>query len=166
MTLVVLSLGSNIDREKNIQFAIARIGEAFGDLDISPIYESTSVGFDGPAFLNLVIGLRSELPVLEIRDQLRDIEGEAGRIRGRKSFDNRVLDIDILLYGDENLRPEHNIPRDEIDKYAFVLRPLADLYPNHVHPLSGVTYASQWNDFDLAGQEMHEVELPDNPAST
>ena len=160
MTLVVLSLGSNLDRERNIRFAMERIAAAFGEIAVSPIYESTSVGFDGPPFLNLVIGFHSDLPMLAIRDRLREIEGEAGRIRGRKAFDNRLLDIDILLYGDADLRPEHNIPRDEIDKYAFVLRPLADLYPQHVHPLSGRTFAEQWRDFELEGQEMREVELP------
>ena len=160
MKLVVLSLGSNIDRENNIARAVEKIGCLFGDVDLSPVYETGSVGFEGPSFFNLVAGIRTDQPLLAVRDAMREIEAEAGRIRGRKSFDNRVLDIDVLLFGDQVLRPEYNIPRDEIDKYAFVLKPLADLYPDLTHPLTGRRFADMWQDFDAGDQALEVVEFP------
>ena len=60
MTHIVLSLGSNIDREDKIRFAIDQITALFGELEISPVYEAASMGFDGPAFYNLVVGLNSD----------------------------------------------------------------------------------------------------------
>ena len=148
MTHVVLSLGSNIDREKNIRFAWSKIGERFGEMEISPIYETVSIGFDGPAFFNFILGIFTPDPILEIREYLRGIETAAGRIRGVKEFDNRILDIDVILFGDNNLRPEGlNVPRDEIEKYAYILKPLSDLYPSMKHPISGKKFKHMWLDF-------------------
>ncbi|WP_423908321.1 2-amino-4-hydroxy-6-hydroxymethyldihydropteridine diphosphokinase [Candidatus Spongiihabitans sp.] len=149
MTHVVLGLGSNINREKNIRFAVKQIGDRYGEIEISPIYETAAIGFDGPAFFNLVLGFKTSSSLLDIRDKLRNIETAAGRIRGRQSFDNRHLDIDVELFGDKNLRPDGlNIPSDEIEKYAYVLKPLSDLYPTLAHPVSGVKFEQMWLDFD------------------
>ena len=85
-----------------------------------------------PPFFNLVVGFYCSDSVQHIRDSLRRIESIAGRIRGKKSFESRVLDIDILLYGNHNLRGQgYNIPRDEIERFAYVLKPLSDLYPGN-----------------------------------
>ena len=157
---VVLSLGSNIDKEKNIRFALTEIQKTFGELEVSPVYETSSVGFDGPAFYNLVVGLHSEMKVQRIIDILREIETQAGRIRGAKSFASRVLDIDVVLFGDAVLRPELNIPRDEIEKYAYVLKPLADLYPDLVHPISQQTISEMWQEFESKDQTVFMAEFP------
>ena len=112
MTHVVLSLGSHIERETTIGFARDRIKERFGEIEVSPVYETVSIGFDGPAFLNFVLGFHSSDQLLEIREYLRSVEAAAGRIRGKKSFNSRILDIDVVLFGNNNLRPHViNIPR-------------------------------------------------------
>ncbi|NKB76161.1 MAG: 2-amino-4-hydroxy-6-hydroxymethyldihydropteridine diphosphokinase [Gammaproteobacteria bacterium] len=161
MTTVILSLGSNIDREQNIAKAIADIRNAYGALKISPIYETSSVGFSGPPFFNLVVGFQTGESVISIRDKLREIESTAGRVRGPKSFASRVLDIDIILYGDQNLLDQgYNIPRDEIDKYAYVLKPLADLYPQMIHPVSGLSIKTMWQQFDSQGQILTVIDFP------
>ncbi|NKB63055.1 MAG: 2-amino-4-hydroxy-6-hydroxymethyldihydropteridine diphosphokinase [Gammaproteobacteria bacterium] len=161
MTHVVLSLGSNIDKERNIANAIGDIRKAYGVIEISPIYETSSVGFSGPAFFNLVVGLHTEDSVTDIRENLRSIESTAGRIRGPKSFASRVLDIDIILYGEQNLLDQgYNIPRDEIEKYAYVLKPLADLYPLLIHPSSGLPISRMWEEFDTDGQTLTMVDFP------
>lgn len=159
MTHVVLSLGSNINRDYNMQFALSEITQQFGEINVSPVYETTSVGFQGDSFLNLVVGLETDKELWDVRSMLRNIEAEAGRIRDRKAFDNRLLDIDVILFGDKVLSPEYNIPRDEILKYAYVLKPLSDLYPKSKHPVLGLTYESMWADFDLNGQKLQAVEL-------
>ena len=155
MTHVVLSLGSNIDKEINISQAIEALTNYYGKLDISAIYETSSVGFEGPSFFNLVVGMQTEQTVDTIRETLRSIEANAGRVRGPKAFASRVLDIDIILFGDANLRDQgYNIPRDEIEKYAYVLKPLADLYPDLVHPVSRQPINQMWRDFDQGEQTL------------
>ena len=155
MTLVVLSLGSNIEREKNLQFALDEIGRAYGHMEISPVYETVSVGFSGPSFLNFVVGINAHDSVEEVQAVIHDIERRAGRVRGEKTFGDRRLDIDILLFGDADLRASgKNIPRHEIEKYAFVLKPLADLYPESKHPVTEQAFHAMWNDFDQSSQQL------------
>ena len=159
MTHVVLSLGSNIESDKNIRFAVREIQKRFGVLEISPVYETTSVGFDGPPFLNLVVGFYSDQGLLAVRDSVREVEAIAGRIRGRKAFDNRVLDIDVILFGETDFSPEFNIPRDEIHKYAYVLKPLCDLYPEGLHPVLKESYCDMWGNFNQGDQLLKQVEM-------
>ena len=160
MTHVVLSLGSNIDPDKNIRFAIEKITEQFGVTELSPVYKTASVGFEGHAFLNLVLGFYSAEQLLKIRDKLRGIEILAGRIRGKKSFADRILDIDVVLFGNHYLQLEgFNIPRDEIEKYAYVLKPLSDLYPDLIHPVTGLTYESMWKNFDSSAQILSKIDF-------
>ena len=92
-------------------------------------------------------------PCRTIIDRLHEIETDAGRVRGAKAFDNRILDIDVILYGDENWRDRGiNVPRDEIERYAYVLKPLADLYPRLVHPLIGRSMSEMWSTFEDRNQ--------------
>ncbi|MCY4219872.1 MAG: 2-amino-4-hydroxy-6-hydroxymethyldihydropteridine diphosphokinase [Gammaproteobacteria bacterium] len=157
---VVLGLGSNINREQNIASAVVAIRTEYGEIDISPVYETESVGFQGAAFLNLVVGLQSSKTVEQIRAQMQDIEKSLGRVKGPKKFDDRVLDIDLLLYGD--LRDDgYNIPRDEITKYAFVLKPLSDLYPGDIHPITGETFFEMWRSFDVGSQKLIQYTDPE-----
>ena len=160
MTYVLLSIGSNIDREKNIRYSVERITQEYGDITLSPVYETVSVGFKGPSFFNLVLGFNSNESLLDIREHLRNIESEAGRVRGKKSFANRVLDIDVILFGDQDLSDQgFNIPRDEIEKYAYVLKPLSDLHPEMVHPVIGETYLEMWERFDQSDQMLSVSEF-------
>ena len=115
MRLVALSLGSNINREDNIRYAIKEIAHRFGDVDVSPVYETSAVGFDGPPFYNLVVAIRTDLDLPEIIEVLRAIESGAGRVRGPKTFDSRVLDIDVILYGDE-VSPAMQAAIDETER--------------------------------------------------
>ena len=161
MTHVVLSLGSNIDRRKNIRFAINSIIGKYHETDISPVYETSSVGFDGPPFYNLIVGLHSDEPLDQIIEWLHQVESEAGRIRGPKAFASRVLDIDVVLFGDNNLRDQgYNVPRDEIEKYAYVLKPLADIYPDLIHPVLGISIEQMWSSFEMKNQTIFMAELP------
>ena len=104
MNLLVLSLGSNIERRKNIRYALTKLTELFGELRESPLYQSRSVGFEGPDFYNMVVAVDTSLNLEEIIESLREIERQAGRVRGEKRFQSRRLDIDVLLYGDAKLR--------------------------------------------------------------
>lgn len=158
MTTVFLSLGSNIDRERNIRSALDALAGLFGNVAISPVYESEAVGFDGEAFLNLVAQIDTALPVGELADVLRDIEARHGRVRGEKKFSSRTLDIDILTYGDTvGVVDGVALPRDEIVKHAFVLLPLADLAPDAVHPETCQRYAALREEKPFTGQRLWQV---------
>lgn len=141
MTKVYLSLGSNIDREANIASGLDALAREFGSVALSPVYESEAVGFDGEPFLNLVAAIETALSVGELASVLRRIEAEHGRVRGEKKFASRTLDIDILTYADAvGVVDGVELPRDEILKHAFVLKPLADLAPQERHPETGQRY--------------------------
>ncbi len=148
MTHVVLSVGTNNNRKYNIRKAVRRIRDVYGNVEISPVYETDSAGFSGHAFYNLVIGIHSDQTPDRIQEAMHAIEIHAGRIRGKKDHSNRVLDIDLLLYGDQVFHPRLNIPRDEIERYAFVLKPLSDLYPDRRHPVSDRSFLEMWESFD------------------
>ena len=138
MPLVAVSVGSNLDREHNIDRALESLRSSFGQLRISRVYETPAVGFSGPDFYNLVVAFETGLDVRPLIDRLHGIEAEQGRTRTPQETTSRVIDLDLLLYGDGILYSEGlDIPRREILEYDFVLQPLAELLPNTVHPLSG-----------------------------
>jgi 2-amino-4-hydroxy-6-hydroxymethyldihydropteridine diphosphokinase len=160
MPQVYLSLGSNIDRERSIRQAVEQLAAAYGELEISTVYESDAVGFEGDSFYNLVVGFESGLGWEEIQQQLRHIEEENGRQRGAEKFTSRTLDIDLLLYGDLDLQGQGvDLPRNEIFHYAFVLCPLAELAGGRRHPQTGETFGELWNGFDAASQPLWRAPL-------
>jgi 2-amino-4-hydroxy-6-hydroxymethyldihydropteridine diphosphokinase len=149
VTLLALSLGSNLQREKHIRFALSALRGLFARLEVSPVYETRAVGFEGPDFYNLVVVVDTSLDLDVVLDKLRQIEIDAGRRRDEKSFQSRNLDIDVLLFGGENLRDQgRNIPRSEIEHAAYVLKPLAQVLPKIRHPVSGRCFEDLWADFD------------------
>ena len=155
-----LSLGSNIDRERNIRGALRDLAAEFGELVVSRVYECEAVGFDGDPFYNLVVGIDSQLPPLELARAMRAIEDAHGRTRAGDKFAPRTLDIDLLTYGDQVLdEGPLRLPRDEILKYAFVLGPLAEVAGGERHPVDGRSYAALWDAFDQAAEPLRPVEL-------
>ncbi len=160
MPQVWLSIGSNIDREKNIRGAVTSLREVFGELVLSSVYESKAVGFDGEPFYNMVIGLGTDQPIRSLNSCFRKIEKKYGRVRGGEKFTSRTLDIDLLLYGDEAINEEGIvIPRSEITQYAFVLRPLAEVAGQMRHPVDGRTYQELWEGFGQVQQALWMVNL-------
>lgn len=155
MPKVYLSLGSNIEPRRHLCAALDALAERFGpQLMLSPVYESPAVGFVGDNFLNLVVGIDTELPVGALALVLRDIEDANHRCRTASRFSARTLDIDILTYGDDvGIIDGICLPRDEITRHAFVLRPLADLAPAALHPQLRKSY----------GQLAAELTFPDQP---
>ena len=107
----------------------------FGDIVVSPVYRYPAVGFDGPDFLNLAVGIDTDLEPQALNDWLHALEDRHGRRRDVPRFSSRTLDIDIVLYGDLVLKGAGNleVPRAELMQ-AFVLQPLADIAPEAVHP--------------------------------
>jgi len=160
VALIYLSLGSNVEAQRNIEAAMDALADTFGELIISSVYESEAVGFDGDSFYNLVVGIHSDLGVGELSKILKTIEDRQGRDRSAPKFGARSLDIDILTVDDRvGIIDGIAIPRDEILKNAFVLQPLAEIAPTTVHPQNGLTYQQLWQDFDKAKQNLFPIEF-------
>ena len=141
MTQCYVSVGSNIDKAKNIEAGLNSLRETFGELSVSPIYETAAVGFEGDDFYNLVVGFESNLSAHAVFQILRDLEFKHGRSPNSQKFSPRHLDLDLLLYGDAIIEDEFlKLPRVDIEKYAFVLQPLADIAPDLIHPIHQKTY--------------------------
>ena len=112
---VFLSIGSNVNPEANIQYALSEIDQIFEIKQVSSVYKNKSVGFEGDDFLNMVLKLSTTLSPYEIVEELNRIELATGREIGTGTFDSRTLDIDMILYGDL-VDPEEplQLPRKDI----------------------------------------------------
>ena len=153
-----LGLGSNVNAEKHIQAAIDALREQFTSVELSPAYTSTAVGFDGDDFINLVARVKTDMSPLALRQYLRDLEDRYGRNRNVPKFSDRSLDIDILLYDDlVLLSPVLEIPRAEITKFAHVLKPLADLDPDLLHPTERRSMAEIWQTSGLSDESLKSL---------
>lgn len=149
MTRGYISIGSNINKDEHIPASLRALEQAFGELIISSIYESEPVGFTGDVFYNLVVGFDSDWEVKTVAKQFRQIELDNGRTRDSRKFAARTLDLDLILYGDLVINDGRlQLPRDEIERYAFVLEPLAEIAPNLKHPVSHISYAELWDKFN------------------
>jgi len=160
MATVFLGLGSNESPEENLRLAISKLRSRYGDLVLSPVYQSTAVGFEGADFLNLVVRLQSDDSPLEICTEIERIHNLTGRARGSDKWESRTLDIDLLLYNDliQDERPVH-VPREDILQFSFVLRPLAEIAPDQVHPVTGKTIHEHWQAFDAESHPLKEMSV-------
>lgn len=158
MSIVYLGLGSNIRPEENLSRAVREIRRNYDDVEVSSVYRSAAIGFEGDDFLNLVLRISSEETPVEICDEIERLHNLAGRDRGNDKWAARPLDIDLLLYDDRVIdeRPVR-VPRSDILDYSFVLRPLAELAPDLVHPVTGKTMLTHWLEFDAASQPLELV---------
>ena len=119
-----LSLGSNINAEENIAFAIDELNMILSDVIISKTHKTRAEGFEGDDFLNLVLAGETSLDFDALNQKLKSIEDSSGRKRDVPKFSARTLDVDIVLQIDED---EIVFESDEIKKYSFVSEPLKEI---------------------------------------
>nr|VFJ43012.1 MAG: 2-amino-4-hydroxy-6-hydroxymethyldihydropteridinediphosphokinase [Candidatus Kentron sp. DK]VFJ55533.1 MAG: 2-amino-4-hydroxy-6-hydroxymethyldihydropteridinediphosphokinase [Candidatus Kentron sp. DK] len=158
MGRVYIGIGSNIDRERNVRLAIRRLHAHYAPLLLSSVYESDSVGFLGAPFYNLVAGFDTPDSPDVVHRRLRLIEEQGNRTRNEARFGDRTLDLDLLLYDDLIMEtPEIHLPREEIRAYAFVLRPLAEIAGERLHPTERRTFVELWAAFDKTRQPIRRI---------
>ncbi len=158
MTRIALSIGSNIDAEANIRAALAELRAQFDRLLCSTTYKSQAVGFDGDNFLNLVVLAETDKSLEDVSGILKSLEDRLGRDRKQARFSGRTMDIDILLFGSQaGVIAGIELPRAEITENAFVLQPLAELLPDEVHPATGKSYKTLWQEYDKSKQRLWPI---------
>ena len=150
MVQIAIAVGSNCERERNISLGLDALQNVFGDLRLSCVYESIAEPNheDHPPYYNLVATAKSTLAVVDIKTILRQIEDQCRR---QRNSCNVTLDLDLLLYG--NLVDCINgqaLPHPDIERRAYVLRPLMELFPHAVHPVKGETYQRLWQQFPVS----------------
>lgn len=132
MHRLILSLGSNIGAEVHLPKAIQMLRKAGNVEAVSSVWESESVGFEGPNFLNACVAILTPLEHVEFKEKvIRPIESELGRVRSPEKNAPRTIDVDIVLDDDQPVNTD-------FWDYAFVIVPLAELTPGFEHPLNGV----------------------------
>jgi 2-amino-4-hydroxy-6-hydroxymethyldihydropteridine diphosphokinase len=149
--LAAIALGSNLpssygDREANLLEALRRVGELGEVKAVSTFYDTDPVGYlDQPRFLNGAAIVETQLAPVQLLQGLLAIERAMGRER-LIAKGPRVIDLDLLLYGDHDAdrvmtTPELTLPHPEMHSRRFVLEPLAEIAGEWVHPVLKQTVA-------------------------
>jgi 2-amino-4-hydroxy-6-hydroxymethyldihydropteridine diphosphokinase len=136
MITAYLSLGSNLgDRQSNLDQALKMISERMRLGKVSSIYDTEPVGMvNQPRFLNLACEVFTRITPEGLLALLKGIEQKMGRYS--RSGEPRIIDIDIVLFGDQAVNiPGLIIPHPKMHERAFVLIPLAEIAPDFVHPV-------------------------------
>ncbi len=171
---VFITLGSNIEAERNLDYAVRLLGDE-ADLEVmrvSRVYRSKPINAKGEInpeqddFLNAAVLVETDLAILDLKQRiLRRIEQRLERVRTQDKFAPRTIDLDIALYGNdvlglviEEIDDEGDMIHPDLDtlNFAHVALPLSDLDPNFVHPLTGETLGQIAHRFE--GSEDIEVD--------
>jgi 2-amino-4-hydroxy-6-hydroxymethyldihydropteridine diphosphokinase len=142
MPEVFVGLGSNVEPEKNLRWALRELGSHFGHLNRSSVYQSPAFGFEGPDFLNMVVGFVTDSSVDAVEATLSKLENARGRDPADRAG-SRTLDLDLLLLG-QRVDAAKRLPRMDVLSYPFVLAPLAELAPALRHPVTGEVIGDVW----------------------
>ena len=138
METCILHLGSNVgNRANHIDLAEIMISKRIGDITAkSKVYETEAWGkTDQDPFYNRAISVLTSRTAEALLEEIHIIESKMGRIRSEK-WGPRVIDIDIIFYGQEIINNDHLIiPHSELSNRNFVLTPLMDICPDYIHPI-------------------------------
>jgi 2-amino-4-hydroxy-6-hydroxymethyldihydropteridine diphosphokinase len=158
---VFVAAGSNLEPETHLAKACAEIRHSWADARFSKAYRNVAVGFDGPDFINLVVGFSTAQPLEAVIARLHAIETQCGRPRYAPKWASRTMDLDVLLYGERvEKTSEYTLPRPDLLKRPYMLGPMAEIAPDVLHPTAGKTIGQLWRDFDGDGHAMTAVDLP------
>lgn len=168
MPRVVVTLGSNIDKERNLPEAVRLLARAADMRAVSPIYETAAAGApDQPHFYNAAVLLETDETAAALKDGLlAGIERALGRERTADKYAPRTIDLDIALYDDAIFdytpadgRPRH-VPDPDLLRFPHCALPVADLLPDMPHPETGEPLRA------LAARVLHDYTTAHGPAVT
>jgi 2-amino-4-hydroxy-6-hydroxymethyldihydropteridine diphosphokinase len=160
VTEVYVAAGSNVEPAANLRRALNVLAGRYPDLRCSRAYRNAAAGFEGEDFVNLVVRFDTGEQVRAVIERLHEAETACGRARSAPKWAPRSMDLDILLYGamicDE---PGLVLPRPDLLRRAYMLRPAAELAPQLRHPTVGLTLGELWQCFDQAAHPMQAVDI-------
>ena len=146
MKIVFLGIGTNMGtRESNLDHALEKIEEYIGPvIKSSSIYETEPWGFRAKGeFLNIVVKVQTELDPHILLEKIFNIEKFLGRVRKKKRYESRLIDIDILLYDDIIIHePDLKIPHPLMHERKFVLIPMCEIASELIHPVIKKSFSS------------------------
>lgn len=151
--IVYLGLGTNLgDRSANLSAAVGSISAIAKLMDSSSIYRTAPWGFtEQPDFYNQVLKVQTELSPTDLLAQCKSIEETIGRTPTFR-YGPRLIDIDILLYGEILLdTPSLTIPHPRLVERAFMLIPLLEISAEIIHPVSGMPFSQYLQGLDTSG---------------
>lgn len=144
--LACFSLGSNLgDRIAYLEEARMLLEKRLGRLaNVSSMYESPAWGYESEqSYVNCCLGLYTQKNALLLVETALEIEEGMGRRREGQGYSDRVIDIDLLLMEEQVVNtPRLVLPHPRMDLRRFVLEPLAEIYPEMKHPVSGLSISS------------------------
>lgn len=143
----IINIGSNLgNRRLNLSRAMGAIMREFGDLEMSHTVETEAYGYESDhKFLNVCLMFQTELTPRELLEHLQSIEraiSPASHRKGDGSYADRIIDIDIIALEDLVIdEPGLQVPHPRLAERYFFLKPLEEIAPGWVHPLTGLTPA-------------------------
>ncbi len=159
MKRAIISLGSNIEPEKNLRLAVRLLGRCDGWRlrAVSPTYAGPAVGTNGPDFHNSAVLVETELDPGELRVRLRDIEVRMGRMRTDDKFALRPIDLDLILF--EGASPGTDLPDPDLPRFAHLAVPASDVAPDWEYADGGPTLRDFAESVDREGLEKMSSEI-------
>lgn len=158
MATVYLALGSNVGKgDQQVDKAITLLHEQLTDITEAPRYMSMAVGFTDQAdFMNTAVVAETELSPRELLAFTQYVEQTVGRIR-RFRWGPREIDIDIIFYDDLVIdEPDLTIPHPRFAQRDFVLRPIADLNPDLIDPVSKMTVSELYEKLPASNRSISD----------
>jgi 2-amino-4-hydroxy-6-hydroxymethyldihydropteridine diphosphokinase len=156
MPRVYVAIGSNVDSERWIPLAARELRRRYPGVRFSACYRNPAFGFEGADFVNAVAGFETEQTVDSVLADCHEIEFLCGRRRDDPKWAPRVMDVDLLLYGDTVAETKaFRLPRPDLLRRCYMLGPLAEIAPELRHPTTGRTIADHWREL---AREPHRLE--------
>ena len=156
MPRVYVAIGGNVEPERWLPLAADELRRRFPGVQFSAVYRNPAFGFDGADFYNAVAGFDTDAAVEAVLAHCHAIEARCGRRRDDPKWAPRVMDIDLLLYGERVAETAaFRLPRPDLLRRCYMLGPLAELAPRLRHPLTGREIAAHWQEL---AREPHMLE--------
>ena len=147
MPRVYIAIGSNVQSERWFPVAARELRRRFPGIRFSACYRNPAYGFAGADFINAVAGFDTADTVESVLDTCHEVEFLCGRRRDDPKWAPRVMDVDLLLYGDTVAETAaFRLPRPDLLRRCYMLGPLAELAPELRHPGTGRTIAEHWQE--------------------
>jgi 2-amino-4-hydroxy-6-hydroxymethyldihydropteridine diphosphokinase len=163
MARVYVAIGGNVEPERWFPVAARELRRRFPGVEFSSCYRNPAYGFEGADFVNAVAGFdTSRSPELVLADG-HEIEALCGRRRDDPKWAPRVMDVDLLLHGDTIAETAaYRLPRPDLLRRCYMLRPLAEIAPELRHPATGRTIVDHWRELAREPHTLERIALPLN----